>query len=73
MVCGDPHQPLGSKPLFAQHLNTADKGGALDVVGFGFTGTPGIQLGHNSRVAWTATTNFADVMDMWAVSPPAGR
>ncbi len=74
MVCGDPHQPLGSPSrFFAQHLNTADKGGGLDVVGFGFTGTPGIQLGHNARVAWTATTNFADVMDMWAVSATGGE
>lgn len=66
MLCGDPHQPLGSPSrFFAQHLNSADSGGTLDVVGFGFTGTPGVQLGHNHRVAWTATTNFADVMDLW--------
>lgn len=68
MVCGDPHQPLGS-PLrfYAQHLNSADSGGALDVVGFSFAGSPGVQLGHNRTVAWTATTNFADVMDLWEV------
>jgi penicillin amidase len=68
MVCGDPHQPLGS-PLrfYAQHINSRDGSGTLDVVGFGFTGTPGVQLGHNRRVAWTATTNYADVMDLWEV------
>ena len=55
MVCGDPHQPLGSPiRFFAQHLNTQDKGGNFDVVGFGFAGTPGVQLGHNRTVGWTA-------------------
>jgi penicillin amidase len=69
MVCGDPHQPLGSPiRFFAQHLNTQDKGGNFDVVGFGFAGTPGVQLGHNRTVGWTATTNFADVMDLWDVA-----
>lgn len=75
MVCGDPHQPLGTPSrFFAQHINTVDAGGGeLDVVGFGFTGTPGVQLGHNRRVAWTATTNFADVMDLWEVTATADQ
>jgi penicillin amidase len=69
IVCGDPHQPLGSPSrFFAQHLSTADRGGSLDVIGFGFAGTPGVQLGHNRTLAWTATTNFADVMDLWEVT-----
>jgi penicillin amidase len=73
LLAGDPHQPLGSPiRFFVQHLNSADKGGSLDVVGFGFAGTPGIQLGHNRTVAWSATTNFADVMDMWEVPAPSG-
>lgn len=68
LVAGDPHQPLGS-PLrfYVQHLNSADAFGGLDVVGFSFAGTPGVQLGHNRKLAWTATTNFADVMDLWEV------
>jgi len=73
LLAGDPHQPYGSPiRFFVQHLNSADKGGSLDVVGFGFAGTPGVQLGHNRSVAWTATTNFADVMDLWEVPAPAG-
>ncbi len=74
IVAGDPHQPYGSPiRFFVQHINSADKGGSLDVVGFGFAGTPGVQLGHNRSVAWTATTNFADVMDMWEVPAPSGN
>ncbi len=74
LLSGDPHQPLGSPSrFFAQHLNSAEGGGSLDVVGFAFAGTPGVQLGHNRRVAWTATTNFADVMDLWEVTTTADK
>ncbi len=67
-VCGDPHQPLDSPPRFwPVHLNSKDAGGSLDVVGFAFAGTPGVQLGHTAGVAWTATTNHADVMDLFEV------
>lgn len=71
-VCGDPHQALTSPSRFyAFHMNSADKGGTLDVAGFAFIGTPTVELGHNARVGWTATTNFADVMDLWDVKPDA--
>ncbi|MEM6295644.1 MAG: penicillin acylase family protein, partial [Myxococcota bacterium] len=68
LIAGDPHQPLQSPSLmYTQHLNSADAGGDLDVIGWGFAGTAGIQLGHNKNIHWTATTNFADVMDIWEV------
>lgn len=68
LLAGDPHQPLSSPArLWPLHMNSADAGGSLDVVGFAFVGTPTVQLGHNARVGWTATTNFADVMDLWGV------
>lgn len=71
-VCGDPHQALTSPSRFyAFHMNSADKGGTLDVAGFAFIGTPTVELGHNARIGWTATTNFADVMDLWDVKPDA--
>lgn len=71
-VCGDPHQSLTSPSrFFAFHMNSADRGGTLDVAGFAFVGTPTVELGHNAHVGWTATTNFADVMDLWDVKPDA--
>ena len=71
-VCGDPHQSLTSPSRFyAFHMNSADKGGTLDVAGFAFVGTPTVELGHNAHVGWTGTTNFADVMDLWDVKPDA--
>ncbi len=74
LIAGDPHQPLQSPSLFwAQHVNSRDAGGALDVVGFSFVGSPGIQLGHTDRVAWTATTTYPDYMDLWDIRvTPAG-
>lgn len=68
LIANDPHQPLESPSLmYAQHLSSAHAGGDLDVIGFSFAGTAGIQLGHNRHVQWAATTNFADVMDVWEV------
>jgi penicillin G amidase len=68
IIAGDPHQPLQSPSLFwAQHMNTRAAGGTLDVIGFSFVGSPGIQLGHNDRLAWTATTTYPDYMDLWDV------
>jgi penicillin amidase len=69
MIANDPHQPLQSPSLmYAQHLNSMDAGdGTLDVAGFAFAGTLGVQLGHNRVLHWAATTNFADVMDLWEV------
>lgn len=67
-VANDPHQPLESPSLmYAQHLSSAHADGELDVIGWSFAGTAGIQLGHNRHLQWAATTNFADVMDVWEV------
>ena len=69
LIANDPHQPLQSPSLmYAQHLNSVDQGeGTQDVIGFSFAGSMGVQLGHNQKLHWTATTNFADVMDLWDV------
>lgn len=68
LIAGDPHQGLESPSLmWAQHMNSVDAGGTIDVVGFAFVGTPSVQLGHNRHLAWTATTNYPDTMDLWEV------
>lgn len=69
IICNDPHQPLESPSvMYALHLNSADRAGNVDVAGFGFVGAPGVQLGHNRKVQWAATTGFADVMDLWSIT-----
>jgi penicillin amidase len=69
LIANDPHQPLQSPSvMYAMHMNSADRGGSVDVAGFGFAGAPGVQLGHNRHVQWAATTGFADCMDLFSVS-----
>lgn len=68
LIAGDPHQGFSSPNIFwLHHLHSADPAGGVDVVGWSFAGTPAVQLGHNRRVAWTATTTYPDVMDLWGV------
>ena len=68
-LCGDPHQGLTSPTrLWPLHMNSADAGGTLDVIGFSFVGTPTVELGYNANLAWAPTTNFADAMDLWDVA-----
>jgi penicillin amidase len=74
LIAGDPHQPLTSPSRFwPVHVNSADAGGTLDVIGFLFVGTPMVELGHNAHIGWTATTNFADTMDIWDVAVAADK
>lgn len=68
IVANDSHSTLfDPNRMFFWHLNSADAGGTFDTIGFSFVGIPSIQLGHNRRLAWAATTNFADQMDLWSV------
>jgi penicillin amidase len=68
MVAGDPHAPLDSPSvMYTQHLSSIDGGGKFDAFGWSFAGAAGIHLGHNRHLHWTATTTFADVMDIWDV------
>ncbi|MFO0694496.1 MAG: penicillin acylase family protein [Polyangiales bacterium] len=74
LIAGDPHQPLRSPSLFfAHHVSSLQAGGNLDVIGFGFVGSPGVQLGHNRRVAWTATVAYPDITDLVAVASDGER
>lgn len=68
MMANDPHATLMAPSLvLAWHLNSADAGGSFDVAGFSFPGVPGVHLGHNRKVNWSATTNFADIIDIFDV------
>lgn len=68
LLANDPHSRLQDPArLLTWHLNSKDGGGNFDVVGFAFPGVPGVQLGHNDRLAWAATTAFADAIDLYDV------
>ncbi len=71
LLAGDPH--LGFKfpgIFYALHINSADHGGTFNVAGFSFPGLPGVSIGQTDSLAWTPTTAFADVMDVWEVPSP---
>ncbi len=59
--------------MYVMHLNSADAGGAFDVVGLGFGGVPGVQVGQNRHIVWGATTAFADCTDLWTVQVRDGQ
>ncbi len=69
LLAGDPHIGFdffgAPYPL---HMNSKDGDGSYNVAGFAFPGTPGIALGHTDRVAWSATSSYADVMDTWLIN-----
>ncbi len=68
LLANDPHLALESpNVMFGLHVNSADREGTFDVAGFTLAGSLGVSLGHNRHVAWSATTSFADVMDVWEV------
>lgn len=69
MMANDPHASLMAPSMvITWHLNSADAGGSFDVAGFSFPGVPGVHLGHNRNVNWSATTNFADIIDIFDVA-----
>jgi penicillin amidase len=74
LLAGDPH--LGydfSGITYAVHLDSKRAGGTFAVAGFSFVGAPGIFAGHNDKVAWSPTSSFADVMDLWAIELVDGK
>jgi penicillin G amidase len=69
ILSNDPHLSLIAPPVWWYvHLNTADKNGerALDTEGVAFAGLPGVVLGFNRKLAWSATTTGYDVTDVYA-------
>jgi penicillin amidase len=73
LIAGDPHLSFSTFGApYPLHINSRDAGGSYDVAGFAYPGTPGIALGHTREVAWTATSAFADVTDVWEVERVTG-
>ncbi len=62
IVANDPHLSLGAPSTF---YPIGLRAPGMDVEGEGFTGTPGVIIGHNRFIAWGATTNPMDVTDTY--------
>ncbi len=69
ILSNDPHLALYAPPVWWYvHLNTARMGGErnIDAQGIAFAGLPGVVLGYNRNLAWSATTTGYDVTDVYA-------
>ena len=68
ILSNDPHLSLTSPGVWWYvHLNTAQMEGEddIDVQGVAFAGLPGVVLGYNRDLAWSATTTGYDVTDVY--------
>ena len=69
ILSNDPHLSLIAPPVWWYvHLDTTTKGGTdrpLDAQGVAFAGLPGVVLGFNRDLAWSATTTGYDVTDVY--------
>ncbi len=69
ILSNDPHLSLVAPGVWWYvHLNTAEQSGEqdIDVQGVGFAALPGVVLGYNRDLAWSATTTGYDVTDVYA-------
>jgi penicillin amidase len=71
LIGGDPHRTFESPGVYHQvRLACEDPDDAFDVVGFSFTGVPGVQhFAHAGDVAWAITNAMADYQDLDEVGP----
>jgi penicillin amidase len=68
LIANDPHLGLEVPGIFyALHINSSDGEGSMNVAGFTLAGSFGVSTGRNDRLAWTVTSAFGDVMDLWDV------
>ncbi len=71
----DPHMPHMLPPMgYLAHLECRGcEGGEYAIIGATFIGIPAIVFGTNGKVAWGATSNWADSQDLYVEKPVAGR
>ncbi|MFN0246390.1 MAG: penicillin acylase family protein [Kofleriaceae bacterium] len=79
LLAGDQHLQLPNPSVFyPTHIMVGNgdgvrDAGELDLLGVTFSGIPGVILGTNGDVAWTSTTSFHDVNDVYReVITPCG-
>jgi penicillin G amidase len=68
LLANDPHLGVGLPGVWMQMgLHCTDVGAdcPLDVAGFGFSGVPGVVIGHNADIAWGFTNLGPDVADLY--------
>ncbi len=68
ILANDPHLSIQMPSIWYQnglHCMTVSEGCPYDVVGFSFSGVPGVIIGHNANIAWGVTNLGPDVQDLY--------
>ncbi|GAA3919124.1 penicillin acylase family protein [Microbacterium invictum] len=68
LLANDPHLGAALPSVWHQmglRCATVSADCAFDVAGFGFSGVPGIIIGHNAQIAWGFTNLGTDVADLY--------
>ncbi|MGR0318249.1 penicillin acylase family protein [Agromyces sp. ZXT2-3] len=68
LLANDPHLGPAMPSIWVQmglHCAELDSTCTFDVAGYGFSGLPGIIIGHNERIAWGFTNLGPDVADLY--------
>ncbi|GII75887.1 hypothetical protein Sru01_08690 [Sphaerisporangium rufum] len=68
LLANDPHLGPRIPSIWYQaglHCRTRSAACPYDVVGFTFSGLPGVVIGHNARIAWGFTNLGPDVTDLY--------
>ncbi len=68
LLANDPHLGASLPSVWHQvglKCRVVTPACAFDVAGFGFSGVPGVVIGHNDRIAWGFTNLTTDVTDLY--------
>ncbi|MBM7505315.1 penicillin acylase family protein [Agromyces aurantiacus] len=68
LLANDPHLGPAMPSIWVQmglHCAEPTDACTFDVAGYGFSGLPGIVIGHNTRIAWGFTNLGPDVADLY--------
>lgn len=68
LLANDPHLGASLPSVWHQiqlKCSTVTEECPFDVAGFGFSGLPGVVIGHNERIAWGFTNLTTDVTDLY--------
>ncbi|MFH8251756.1 penicillin acylase family protein [Microbacterium sp. B2969] len=68
LLANDPHLGAAMPSVWHQiglRCKTVSESCPFDVSGFGFSGMPGVVIGHNEHIAWGFTNLTTDVTDLY--------
>jgi len=70
LLANDPHLGIQMPSIWYEiglHCHPPGEESSFDVVGFAFSATPGIIIGHNDSIAWGLTNVGPDVFDWYHI------